>query len=391
MKVLVIHNAYQSHGGEDVVAEREVNLLRSAGHDVSFHQVHNNTISGLTNKLKTFANAPHNKATADWVERLIAADRPDVLHVHNFFPLLSPSLHEAAARAGVAVVQTLHNYRTICAGAHLMRNGTPCQKCITGQRLWGAVHRCYRQSLPGSFAVVAMQILADRQRTWHRHVHRFIALTDHGKTMFEQGGLPAERIVVKPNFAPESPSQPVLARHGALYVGRLSPEKGVETLLEAWAHLPGIPLTVVGDGPLRASLEATKPANVTFAGELPAEAVGQCMQAAQLLLVPSIWPEPFALVVVEAMARGLPVLASDVGGLSAVIHPGHNGALVRPGDASAIKRAVETLFADPGRLAAMGKNARRDYELHYTPQRNLHLLEGIYRQAIDLARESTFS
>ncbi len=389
MKIVVVHNAYRQSGGEDNVVAQEIQLLRDAGHSVTPAFVSNTELSTLPAKAKAFVNAAHNPDRARWIADIVAAERPDIVHIHNFFPLLTPAIHEGAAEAGAAVVQTLHNFRTICAAATLLRDGTVCEKCVSGQRLWGAVHRCYRNSLPASLAAARMQRHADRHRIWHIHVHRFIALTHFAREKFIAGGLPADRIAVKSTFVAPSSDASAPHRSGALYVGRLSPEKGLATLIEAWRNIPDHLLTIVGDGPLPNALRPEAPANVTFLGPQPTETVKQLMARASLLIVPSLWYEGMPMVVLEAFATGLPVLASRIGALAEMIEPGSTGALFIPGDAADLGHNANTLLAHPDTLAKMGARARHIADTLYSPARNLHLLEDIYREAIEAAQSQS--
>lgn len=386
MRILVVHNAYQQRGGEDGVVAQEVDLLRNAGHVVDVELVSNDSIKGPIAKTAALLNAPFNARRGQWMMNKVVETRPDVVHIHNFFPLLTPAIHEGAAKAGAAVVQTLHNYRTVCANAMLFRNGSVCEKCLTGNPLWGVVHRCYRGSLAGSLAVARMQVRAARQQTWHRHVHRFIALTEFSKNKLIEGGLPAARITVKPNFVFDPPERSVQQRSlGALYVGRLSPEKGVASLIEAWQSLPDIPLTIVGTGPEFDSLRARAPKNVKLTGELSSGEVADKMGGAAMLVVPSIWYETFGMVAIEAFANALPVVASDIGSLASIVRPGYNGELFKAGDANSLRSAVKKLHQDRDKLTLLGIGARQTYVDIYSAEQNLVHLENIYRAAIDTA------
>lgn len=385
MKILILHNTYQQRGGEDAAVEAESALLGAARHEVRVEVVSNHGISGFAARTSTFLRAPYDAARKGWLADLIGDARPDVVHIHNFFPLLTPAIHETAAEMGLPVVQTLHNYRLVCANAQLLRGGSICEKCLAGNRIWGVVHRCYRGSLPGSLAVMRMQDRAIRTGAWHKHVHRFIALTEFSRSKFIAGGLPANRMAVKPNFVARE--MPLAAqRRGALFVGRLSPEKGAETLVRAWRGLPSIPLTVVGGGPELGKLPAIAPANVTFTGAQTPEQVAGHMAGAQALIVPSIWYEGFPMTVAEAFAAGLPVIASDIGSLGEIIVSGRSGLHFTPGDADSLAAIVKTLFADPAALQRLGAGARASYEAHYTPMANLAQLERIYAEAIETAR-----
>jgi glycosyltransferase involved in cell wall biosynthesis len=378
---LVLHNSYQSRGGEDAVVAAETALLRQAGHSVHLEIVSNDSITGFTAKTAAFLNAPDDHRRKRWMDALLRRTGAELVHIHNFFPLLTPAVHEAAAERGVAVVQSLHNYRLLCAGALLLRDGQICEKCLGGSAAWGVVHRCYRNSLPGSLAIARMQHRARREATWHRHVHRFIVMTEFARQKFTAGGLPATKLAVKPNFTAPAPHEEI-PRSGALFVGRLSPEKGVAVLLAAWRQLPRIALTIVGDGPERPRLEAEAPPNVTFIGALSPDAVRTRMLAAQCLVLPSLSYEGFPLTIVEAFAAGLPVLASGHGAMNEIITDGINGRTFSPGNPQALAEAVRSAFGNLAALPAMGQAARRTYDALYTPGANLLRLEAIYADAL---------
>ncbi|MDG4720115.1 MULTISPECIES: glycosyltransferase family 4 protein [Thalassospira] len=386
MRILVLHNTYQESGGEDAVVAAENALLMRGGHDVHLEIVSNDSIQGLLSKLHTFLTTPHSARRKSWMRDLIALHKPDVVHIHNFFPLLTPAIHEAASESGVAVVQTLHNYRLLCAGALFLRDGSACEKCLVGSNIWSVVHRCYRSSLPGSVAIFRMQNKARQQETWQRHVHRFITLTDFARRKFIAGGLPHTRLSVKPNFAYNTITSEQNSRIGALFVGRLSPEKGADILLEAWRNLQHVPLTIAGDGPERARLEALAPPHVRFLGQCKPTEVSNMMAKAQALVMPSLCYEGFPMTLVEAFANNLPVIGSRLGAIEELIEDGITGHHFAPGDAADLTSIATHAFANPARLSAMGQAARSRYEEHYTPERNLEILEAIYREAIIEAR-----
>lgn len=383
MRILVLHNLYQQRGGEDAVVEAETALLRAGGHDVRVEKVHNDQIVGFAAKTKAFANAAFDAGRYRWMRDVLQDYRADIVHIHNFFPLLTPAVHAAAADMGVPVVQSLHNFRITCANALLLRGGYICEKCVGGSKLWGVYHRCYRGSLPGSLAVVNMQIRAQRQHSWHRHVHRFIALTEFGKSKFVSAGLPAERIAVKPNFLPKI--APVLQepRSGGLFVGRLSREKGAHLLIEAWRHLPDVGLTIAGDGPERGRLEAAAPANIRFLGQVGSAEVAREMARAAFLVIPSICYEGFPLTVVEAFSRALPIVASRIGSLAEIVTPGLNGDLFEPGHPESIVEVVQRFLSEASYGQRLGAGALGSYLSLYTAERNLKQLETIYAEAME--------
>lgn len=355
---------------------------------VHVETISNEAICTVAGKVRAFWAAPHDEARKSWVRTILDRNKTELVHIHNFFPLLTPAVHEAVAERGIAVVQTLHNYRLFCAGAQFLRNGHLCEKCLHGSKVWGAIHRCYRGSLPGSLAAVRMQWRAERHQTWSRHVHRFIALTEFARSKIVAGGLPAERIAVKPNFVPdpELSKHPRERRKGALFVGRLSAEKGVDILIEAWKKLPDIPLTIVGTGPEKARMQAKAPSNVRFLESCPAEEVRVQMVAAQCLVMPSIWYETFGMVAAEAFAASLPVIASRIGALAELVTDQITGRHFTPGDAESLAEIVRDAFASPARLAQMGRNGRREWQDYYSPAKNLAQLEAIYNEALAESR-----
>jgi glycosyltransferase involved in cell wall biosynthesis len=382
--ILIIHNAYQQAGGEDAVVTKEATLLRENGHQVRLHSVSNDAIQKLWDKVVTAWRTPYSRWGRRETLRIIKRFAPDVVHVHNFFPLLSPSIYDACRDAGVAVVQTLHNYRTICAGALLMRDGKLCEDCIQGTPYQAVLHGCYRDSRLGSLAVARMIDVHRRGGTWAERVDRFIALTEFSKEKFVEAGLPSEKVVVKPNFAEAAePGTHVDAdRKGALFVGRLSQEKGIETLLRAWKSLD-VPLHIVGDGPLLVRVKEKAPESATVLGRKEPNQIIQEMRLAAFLVMPSEWYEGFPMVLVEAFAQGLPVIGSRLGAMAEIVEDGVTGLHFAPRDAEDLVRKVRWASEHPEDMHRMGLKARSIYEAKYAPEINYRQLITIYGEAIE--------
>jgi len=384
MRILVVHNYYQQAGGEDEVFRAEVALLREHGHEVSTLTTENGPVHGL----RSLVAARDAVWSVGFQRRMIESlrrTRPDIVHFHNTFFQVSPAAYYACRDAGVPVVQTLHNYRLVCPSATFYRGGRACEDCLgRAVPLPGIRHGCYRASR-GQTAVVAGMLTAHRWLgTWERCVDVYVATTEFARTKFIAGGLPAEKIAIKPNFCPVDPGQGHGAGGYALFVGRLSPEKGVETLIAAWRRLGGtIPLYLVGDGPLASVVEefVGKTERCHWLRWQPREKVLALMREARVLLVPSECYETFGLVVAEAYAAGLPVIGSQHGSVGAIIDDGHTGLHVRPGDPDDLATKVEWTFSHPRELAAMRTNARAAFEARYTPDVNYALLMGIYDRA----------
>jgi glycosyltransferase involved in cell wall biosynthesis len=384
MRVLIVHNSYQQAGGEDTVVANEHALLDRHGWETRLWTISNHGIVGLWSKVTTAVRAPYSRRARDQLAEVIADFAPAVVHVHNFFPLLSPSVYDACRAAGVAVVQTLHNYRTICPGALLLRNGRACEDCLDASPYQAALYGCYRGSRIASLPVARMVDLHRRRGTWSYKVDRFIALSAFSKGKFVAAGFPADRIAIKPNFAHDRRVGGSAARDGALYVGRLSTEKGIAILLRAWETLDE-PLRVVGDGPLRALVDAAGPKIVAH-GWKPASEVAEAMARAAFLVLPSIWPESFPMVIIEALCQGIPVIASRIPALEEIIADGANGLLFAAGDAGDLASKVSWACAHPEEMRRMGANSRRLYEEKYSPPVNLRLLTEIYETAVEEAR-----
>jgi glycosyltransferase involved in cell wall biosynthesis len=385
MRILLVHNRYKFAGGEDVVVGAEKTMLEEHGHEVSLLEADNAEISGALTQVATGFSAIYSRIARRRVAAEMTRFRPSVMHVHNFLPLLSPSVYYAAREAGVAVVQTLHNYRLICPGGGLLRKGSICEQCL-GKAIPtpGVLHACYRDSRAATGSVAAMLVLHRMLRTWGTMVDAYIALTQFGREKFIQGGLPPDRLFVKPNFV-HSATPPGQGDGGfALFIGRLSEEKGIRPLLVAWKRLGmTLPLKIAGDGPLRAEVQAATQclANVELLGHVSKDRVADLLRRAQVLIIPSICYEGFGMVVVEAFAAGVPVIASNIGALGELVDHGRTGLHARPGDAEDLARQVEWLAVHEEERRCMQQAARREFELHYTAERNCEMLLAIYERA----------
>lgn len=379
LRVLMVHNRYRQRGGEDAVVDAEVALLRSHGHAVELYVRDNRELEGIA-PLDAAAQALWSRRTAAEIAGLCSRFRADLVHAHNTFALVSPSLYWSAFRAGVPVVQTLHNYRLFCVQGMFRLRDRICEDCL-GHLPWrGVVRRCYHDSAAQSAALATVVTLHRAFGTYRDRVTRYVALTEFCRRKFIEGGLPADRIVVKPNFV-DVARPPENARSGALFVGRLSAEKGIDTLLGALDHARDFDIEVIGSGPEEHKVAAHPRARAR--GWLAQPQVLERMLTASFLVLPSVWYECFPRTVVEAFACGLPVIASRVGALAELVEHGRTGLLFAPGSEKGLARALDYAKAHPDRMREMGANARAAYVAHYSPQRNYAQLMGIYRDAVD--------
>jgi glycosyltransferase involved in cell wall biosynthesis len=387
MKILLCHNFYQQFGGEDQSFFDDVALLRSRGHEVVEFTRHNDVVDTMS-RFRVAADTFWNASVYRELRSLIQSERPEVVHCTNIFPIISPAAYQAAHDEGVPVVQALGNYRLLCPGATLLRDGAVCESCLNKSFAWPAVvHACYRQSRLAS-AVVAGMVATHRAKGTWRRVDRYYAPTRMARDVFIRAGMPADRIDVRPYMV--SPDQG--AGEGsvgyALFVGRLSPEKGIATLLEAWARLDDdISLRVIGDGPCRQMVDdaAARDSRITALGHLPLKEVYAQMREATCLVMPSVWYETFGRTIIEAYAAGTPVIASRMGAMQELVTHRETGLLFEPGSAAALSRAVSELFYRTD-LAAMRARARSEFDEKFTAEQNYRQLMGIFERTLGHGR-----
>lgn len=385
MRVLLVHNYYKQPGGEDGVFTGERALLEQHGHRVLPYTVSNERVDSLSSARLGIMTL-WNRESYTELENIIRRDKPDLVHFHNTFPLISPAAYYATKAAGLPVVQALHNYRLLCSNALFFRNGQPCEDCLGKTPPWpGLLHACYHDSCLQTAGVVSMLTLHRWLRTWSQKVDIYIALSEFSRQKFIQGGLPPQKIMLKANFV--SPDLGMGAGDGgfALFVGRLSPEKGVDTLLEAWKCIKGqIPLKIVGDGPLNSAVAqaAAQDAGIEWLGQLSSQEVLTLMERASFLVFPSACYENLSRVLIEAFSRGTPVLASDLGAAAEIVAQGRTGLHFPAGDAEALAQKALWLWEHPAELAAMRRETRVEYETKYTAERNYEQLMQIYETAL---------
>ncbi len=386
MKVLLVHNRYQQRGGEDAVVDAEACLLANRGVQVQRLDADNDAIQGALAKIRVSTNQfSGSPAMRQRIGNALQTFRPDVVHVHNWFPTISASVFGQCKTAGVPVVHTIHNYRLLCVGATLFRDGHICEDCIGATfRTPGIRHKCYRGSTAGSAAATMGMLTHWATGTWHRSVDRFIALTEFSRRKLVEGGLPEEKIVVKPNFVEPEPDLGAGDGNYFLYAGRLTEEKGLRVLLECWKNGPELaPLWIVGDGPLRSEVEsaAATMGNVHWLGMKSSEEVLFLMKRAKATLCPSLWYEGMPRVVIESLAVGTPVVASLIGGYPEMIVDGESGALFAYGDAGALLGRIRELEKKAA-FEKMRPDARLRFLAEYTGEKNFLLLLNIYRTAM---------
>src|ERR1700722_9024943 len=391
MKILLVHNSYQLPGGEDQVFAQETELLRGRGHQVVLYRASNDQVKDQ-NPLVTVANTIWNQRAYGELRELMHREKPDIVHVHNTFQVISPAIYYAANEEGIPVVQTLHNYRLLCPASTFFRDGNVCEDCLGKAVPWpGVLHSCYRNSKLASAAVATMLATHNYKQTWSQTISAYIALTDFARNKFIEGGFPAEKIFVKPNYLQTDPGPGDGKGNYALFVGRLTPEKGISTLLEAWRHIGnGLPLQIAGDGPLAPDVEKAgrEMESVTWLKWLPRAEILQRMKDASVLILPSTWYEGFPMIIAEAFAVGLPVIASNLGSMSTIVDHQRTGLHFEPGRTAALVEAVQWWSAHPAEAAFMRTEARLEYEAKYTAEENYTQMMNIYDSVLVPAKVS---
>lgn len=391
MKLLILHNRYRLAGGEDQVVQAEKSLLETNGHNVIILEENNLSIVNIWDTLAAAGGAIYSFASKQRVLAEIKRFSPEIVHVHNFFPLLSPAVYDACYSAGVPVIQTLHNYRLACPKAMPFRDGKICEDCIGTLIPWSSVvHGCYRNSHIQSSVVAAMTTWHRLKGTWHKRVNAYIVLTKFQKEKMIQAGLPADKIYIKPNFVFHTNDKESNNQYGGylLFVGRLSEEKGVSTLIDAYIHHNiSIPLKIVGDGPLRQVLEnkvqkAGYANLIEFLGHQDKSIVISLMKNANFLVFPSIWYEGFPLTILEAFASGLPVLASKLGSLAEIVEDQVTGLHFEAGNHQDLANKINWAITHPENMNIFGNNARFIYDSKYTSTVNYKQLMSIYNNVI---------
>jgi glycosyltransferase involved in cell wall biosynthesis len=393
VKILLVHNQYQRPGGEDVVVNQERRLLENRGHQVIMYERSNWEIDGYS-PVKQLTLMPKTIWSTDSRRdfmRVLRREKPDLVHIHNTFVVISPSIFSACSEAGIPVVHTLHNYRLLCPAATFFRDGRICEECVNQSLLRSIQHACYRGSRPAT-ATVALMIGVHRTlQTWDKDVSCLIALTEFARQKFVDHGFVPHKLFVKPNFVDPDPKPGTGSRDYVLFAGRLTPEKRINTVLLAFKLLADrIPLMVVGGGPEQVQLEKEAQdyglSNVTFRGQLSREDTVDAMHHARFQIFSSEWYETFGLVIAESFACGNPVICSRLGAMKEIVDDGRTGLHFTPGDPGDLADKVTSLWNNRSLARELGEQARLEYEAKYTADKNYPMLMNIYERAMQIPK-----
>ncbi len=392
MKVLLIHNFYQSSSpsGEDVVFKNEVELLRRNNIDVVTYTKHNDEIMGYGLWDKAFLPFRNiwSLKTYKELKKLIKKEKPDIAHFHNIWYLISPSAYYACKEMGVPIIQSLHNQRIFCPKATIYRNGQVCTQCANRIVPLPALrYRCFKNSLYKTAGITLTISIHNVMSTWKKFIDIYIVFTNFYLKRFVEWGLPSEKIVVKPHFVYPDPgySSNLKGRY-ALFIGRLSLEKGIRTLIAAWKNLSSVPLVIVGSGVLQRDVYqfAAHYPNVKLLSNISRQELFKIIQRARFLIWPSEgWYENFGLVAIESFACGKPVIASWLGAMAELVEDGKTGLLFEPGNPKDLASKIKWMLEHEDECIQMGKNARKVFEEKYTAEKNFEILMHIYQKVLN--------
>ena len=393
LKILQVHNFYQQRGGEDMVVQQEKTLMVSHGHVVHDYFRYNDDITTARDKLNVLLTAHYSKKSRESFRETLVEMRPDIVHVHNFFPLITPSIFDACQDLSIPVIMTLHNYRLVHPNALLINNkGEIDERSVHGSAYACVFDKVYRNSMLQTAVAAHMIEYHRKSGTWRSKVDQFIALTNFAKSMFEAGGVPPQKISIKPNFTNdifnkvENDQIPSSDSDYFIYVGRLSPEKGIVMLVDTWIkHDIKASLIVIGEGPLLKEIisKARKSPAIKVLGKKKHTETMEYIRNAKALIFPSTWYEGFPMTIVESFCLGIPVIASNIGSQKEIIKHRHNGLHFEKGESQSLFDQVSALRKDEALKHKLSKNARTDYLKHYSPETNYHQLVKIYQEAIE--------
>ena len=386
MRILIIHNRYQQRGGEDSVFENESSLLKKYGNSVEQLIFSNEEINSPISKIKAGISSIYNKSSAKKLDNKIQIFKPDIIHVHNFFPIASPSIFYESQKHNIPIVMTLHNYRLICPNALLFRDGKVCEECINKEfAINGVMNGCYRDSKLQTFALATMSYLHKKTKTWENRVDKYIALTNFAKNKILNSSLKLKekQITIKPNYVND---------HGfelnkddyLIFIGRLSKEKGVDILLNAFKNSKR-KIVIIGSGPMKDIVEeySKNYQNIEYLGFQQMDVIIQKLKKAKALIFTSVWYEGMPMTILESLSTGTPVVSTDIGGPAEIITNNKTGLIYKVGDVEDLQNSIEKLYSDNDFFKNLCINARKEFEDKFSEKQNYQKLINIYKEVID--------
>ena len=387
MKVILINNRFRFPGGVETVVDATVDILRQKGNEVSLKERDSKELTKSPfGNFRAFTSGIYSRKAYKDVLRSIEQEKPDIVHVHNLYPLFSPSVLVACRRANVPVVMTCHTYRLVCPQGQHYDGHKICELCFKDAEYWCVIKNC-KNSIFQSSAYALRNMVARKLRLFADNVTVFIALSQFAKKRLINAGYNKNRIFVLPNMVPVKSANFNRSRgRYAAFAGRLSPEKGVEHILSAAVRLPGIPVKVAGDGPIFSNLVQNAPDNIEFTGRLDPNQMSDFYRQARFLIFTSNWYEVCPMVILESLSCGLPVIAPKIGGLPELVEDYRTGLLFEPGNSKDLANKMNILWNNPELCEKMGKAARETAYSEYGIEVYYQHLMDIYENAIFLKK-----
>ncbi|WP_372755681.1 glycosyltransferase family 4 protein [Labilibaculum sp.] len=393
MKILIIHNHYSKFSGEEAVVEAQIKLLQESGHTVSTYFRKSVEIETMPlGKLRSFCSAFYNPRSVKEIKRLLVSEQPDLVHIHNLFPLISPAILPVIKKAGIPIVMTVHNYRLVCPNGLFFSQGKICEACAGKGKEWNCIAKNCESSHFKSMGYALRNWWARKQKYYLKHVDAFACLTEFQKEKLASNGFAAEKLFVIPNmYSGKVQKEKKIASGNTkkyiAFAGRISPEKGIDVLFEAARLLPHIPFKLAGG--VREDYELpVKPTNVELVGMLKADELNEFYQAASLYVLSSIWYEGFPMVFPEAMNHSLPIIAPNMAGFPEVVRNQVNGLLFETGNASDLAKQIESLWSDPQKAKEFGEVGYQKLQEKYTPQQYSLNLQHLYQQVLTTSAQA---
>lgn len=385
-KILIVHNYYQVSGGEDTVVANEKKMLEDNGHEVYMYTRHNNEIKsmGILGKLRLAFETIYSFKTVKEIKKVIRENKIDIVHVHNTFPLISPSVYSAANDCGIKVVQTIHNFRLLCPAATFTCNGGICEKCLSGGLKFSVKNKCYRNSRVHTF-IVALMLKINRIIGSYNKVSKYIALTQFSKQKLEIL-IPKDRIAIKPNFMDRKTEETIMIndRKYFMFLGRVDNLKGIDILLDSWKNIKEEKLIIVGSGPeenrVKNYIYDNKIQNIDFLGYMNKEEAIDILSRAKALIIPSQWYEGLPMTLVESFSMNIPVIASKLGNLENLVNDGVNGLLFEFNDKYDLINKVNKVRNDKEFALKLSMGAKESFEELYSEKVNYKILMNIYNE-----------
>jgi len=387
VKIIVIHNEYGTFSGEEAVVQRQVELVANMGHHVCRFSRSSAEIPHMRfGRVRAFCSGIYSFSSKEVMRELLREHKPDIVHIHNLFPLISPSIPGECTRLGVPVVMTVHNYRLVCPnGLHMPKNSVKiCERCCGGREYWCILKNC-EVSLPKSLGYAIRNYVARKARLYLGNVSIYACLTHFQKRRLIAEGYPEDRMAVVPNMAQriDLPGEPSLGEYAG-FVGRLSPEKGVAVLLQAAKSLSNVRFAVAGDYSAMRDMVSKATANIALQGHIPSESISSFYQAARLIVLPSTCFEGFPMTILEAMVHARPVVAPRIGGIPEIVDDGITGLLFEPGNAKDLAQKIQYLWDCPDLCRQMGQAGQEKALREYSPEKHYDRLMAVYKKAIEL-------